>query len=302
MSTLALDIGGTFIKYALISNDFKILKKFRLPTEAAKGGDALIEKIIHLAQTFEAPFDRIAISTAGQVDSATGTVVYATDTIPQYTGIKIKALLEDATGLPVYAENDVNCAAVGEAVFGAAKGVSDFICLTYGTGIGGALWLHDALYKGAGCSAGELGHLITHAGGRCCTCGGEGCYEAYASAQALLKAAERTAGVSLEGQALFEPEHLNNPALRAVVDKWIDEVVLGLINIIYMFNPPLLVLGGGIMQQDYIIDLIDRKIYPHLMENYKNVKIVRAALGNDAALLGAAYLADAAFSCSLPQA
>ena len=96
----------------------------------------------------------------------------------------------------------------------------------------------------------------------------------------------------LELVQIFQRENIDKPEIRSEIDKWIDEIIIGLINIIYIFNPPLIVLGGGIMNEDYIIELIDRKIYNKLMDNYKNVRIVRSKMGNDSALLGVAYQAS----------
>lgn len=291
MKILTFDIGGTAIKYGICNDDFELIEKHSVPTEAKLGGQHIIEKIIEIIESFS-DIDRVAISTAGQVDSQNGIVVYSTDNIPYYTGMMVKSIVENKTGIPCFVENDVNSAAVGEAKFGAAAGCSDFICLTYGTGIGGAIFLDGKLYKGSGNSAGELGHMITHAGGKQCTCGGEGCYECYASAKALLTAIKRNTGEDLNGFQIFEKKNFERPEIRSEIDKWIDEIISGLINIIYIFNPPLIVLGGGILNEDYIIELIDRKIYNKLMDNYKNVNIVRAKLGNDAGMLGAAYLAS----------
>lgn len=291
MKILTFDIGGTAIKYGICNDDFELIEKHSVPTEAKLGGQHIIEKVIEIIESFS-DIDRIAISTAGQVDSQNGIVVYSTDNIPYYTGMMVKSIVENKTGIPCFVENDVNSAAVGEAKFGAAIGCSDFICLTYGTGIGGAIFLDGKLYKGSGNSAGELGHMITHAGGKQCTCGGEGCYECYASAKALLTAIKRNTGEDLNGFQIFEKKNFEKPEIRSEIDKWIDEIISGLINIIYIFNPPLIVLGGGILNEDYIIELIDRKIYNKLMDNYKNVNIVRAKLGNDAGMLGAAYLAS----------
>lgn len=291
MKILTFDIGGTAIKYGICNDDFELIEKHSVPTEAKLGGQHIIEKVIEIIESFS-DIDRIAISTAGQVDSQNGIVVYSTDNIPYYTGMMVKSIVENKTGIPCFVENDVNSAAVGEAKFGAAAGCSDFICLTYGTGIGGAIFLDGKLYKGSGNSAGELGHMITHAGGKQCTCGGEGCYECYASAKALLTAIKRNTGEDLNGFQIFEKKNFERPEIRSEIDKWIDEIISGLINIIYIFNPPLIVLGGGILNEDYIIELIDRKIYNKLMDNYKNVNIVRAKLGNDAGMLGAAYLAS----------
>jgi glucokinase-like ROK family protein len=291
MRILTFDIGGTYIKYGICDENFNLIENHRIPTEAKKGGQVLIEKIIEIIESFK-NIDRVAISTAGQVDSKHGIVLHSTDNIPYYTGMMVKKIIENKTGIPTFVENDVNAAAMGEAKFGAGKGASDFICLTYGTGIGGAIFLNGKLYKGVGSSAGEVGHMITHAGGKQCTCGGEGCYECYASANALINSVNKVVKEPLDAYEIFSKESFEKPEIRSEIDKWIDEIIIGLINIIYTFNPPLIVLGGGIMNEDYIIDLIDRKIYNRLMENYRNVNIVRSRLGNQAALLGVAYEAS----------
>lgn len=291
MRILCFDIGGTFIKYGLCDENFNLLEKDKIPTLAENGGQSIIERVIEIVEQYDS-IDRVAVSTAGQVDSENGIVVYSTDNIPYYTGMRVKSLIENKTGIPTFVENDVNSAALGEAHFGAAKGVSDFICLTLGTGIGGAIFLNNKLYKGSASSAGELGHMIIHSGGKQCTCGGEGCYECYASASALIKAVNKVSPVELNAFQIFEKENIEKPEIRSEIDKWIDEIIVGLVNIIYIFNPSMIVLGGGIMNEDYIIELIDRKIYTRLMDNFKNVKIVRPKLGNDAGMIGAAYEAS----------
>lgn len=287
MNILTFDIGGTNIKYALCNEKFILTDRHTVATEAHKGGQELVNKIISIIESYD-NIDRVAVSTAGQVDSENGIVVYSTDNIPYYTGMMVKKLIENKTGIPTYVENDVNAFALGEAEFGAGKGKRDFLCLTYGTGIGGALFLDGKLYKGMGSSAGEFGHMITHSGGKQCTCGGEGCYECYASTRALVESVNKRNNTKLDAFQIFEKENFTKPEIRSVIDKWIDEMIVGLINIIYIFNPPLIILGGGIMNEDYVIDLIDRKIYNMLMENFRDVNIVRSKLGSDAALLGVA--------------
>lgn len=291
MKILTFDIGGTNIKYAVCNEEFKLTEKKSVPTEAQKGGQHIINKIIDIIEGFD-DIDRVAVSTAGQVDSENGIVIYSTDNIPYYTGMMVKKIIESKTNIKTFVENDVNAAAIGEAQFGAAKGASDFICLTFGTGIGGAIYLNNQLYKGFTSSAGEFGHIITHAGGRQCTCGGDGCFEQYASATALINAVEKETGRKLDGIEIFSKENFENPEIRYIIDSWIDEIILGLKSIIYTFNPSLIVLGGGIMNENYIIDLIDRKIYRQLMESFRKVNIVRSKSGNDAGLLGAAYMAS----------
>lgn len=291
MRILAFDIGGTFIKYGLCNENFEFSEKSKFPTNAQKGGQAIIKNIINMIEQYD-NIDRVAISTAGQVDSGNGIVVYSTGNIPYYTGMAVKSLIENRTGIKTFVENDVNSAAIGEAYFGAAKGEKNFVCLTLGTGVGGAIFLNGELFKGTNSSAGEIGHMIIHGGGKQCTCGGEGCFECYASANALIKAVNKVSPVELDAFQIFQKENIEKPEIRSEIDKWIDEIIIGLINVIYIFNPSTIVLGGGIMNEDYIIELIDRKIYNRLMDSFKNVRIVRSKLGNDAGMIGAAYMAS----------
>lgn len=288
MKILVFDIGGTEIKYALCDENFNLTDKKSVPTNAYEGGKRLIERVVEIAGTYSG-IDRIGISTAGQVDSEKGMIVFATDSIPGYTGVQIKRIVEAEIGVPCAVENDVNSAALGEAYFGAAKGEDNFLCLTYGTGIGGAIFLEGKLFKGNGCSAGEFGHFVTHAGGKSCTCGGCGCYEAYASSGALVRAVKAKTGKDLNGREIFA--EFDNPEIRTVIDEWIDEIVVGLKGLVYIFNPSLIVAGGGIMNEKYITDEINVRLAAELMPSFRCAKVVKAQAGNDANLLGAAYLA-----------
>ncbi len=289
MKILVFDIGGTEIKYALCDENFNLSDKKSVPTNAYEGGKRIIERVVEIAKTFD-NVDRIGISTAGQVDSEKGMIVYATDSIPGYTGTQIKQIIESETGVPCAVENDVNSAALGEAHFGAAKDESNFICLTYGTGIGGAIFLDGKLFKGCGCSAGEFGHFVTHANGLSCTCGGCGCYEAYASSGALVRAVAEKTGRQLNGREIFA--EFDNSEIRSVIDEWIDEIVIGLKGLVYIFNPSLIVAGGGIMNEKYITDEINKRLGAQLMQSFRCVKVRKAEKGNDANLLGAAYIAS----------
>ncbi len=289
MKILAFDIGGTEIKYAFCDESFNLTKKKSIPTNAHEGGKRIIERVVEIIKSCDG-IDRIGISTAGQVDSKKGEIIFATDSIPGYTGTKIKEIIEAETGIPTAVENDVNSAAIGEAVFGAAKDAESFICLTYGTGIGGAVYLDNKLFTGASFSAGEFGHIITHAGGRSCTCGGKGCYEAYASARALAADVSGKTGRSMNGREIFD--EFDNTVIREIIDNWIDEIVVGLKSLIYIFNPALIVAGGGIMNEAYITDEVNKRLQNELMNSFKKVKVVKAVMGNDANKLGAAYLAS----------
>lgn len=289
MKILSFDIGGTEIKYALCDENFNLTDKKSVPTNAHEGGAKIIERITKIIKSCQG-IDRIGISTAGQVDSNKGEIIFATDSIPGYTGTKIKEIIETETGIPTAVENDVNSAAIGEAIFGAATGCDSFICLTYGTGIGGAVYLDGKLFTGSSFSAGEFGHTVTHADGKSCTCGGCGCYETYASTRALTDAVKEKTGKSMNGREIFK--NSENPEIKNVIDCWIDEIVIGLKGIIYIFNPELVVAGGGIMNEQYITDEINIRLQKELMPSFRNVKVVKAKMGNDANKLGAAYLAS----------
>ncbi len=289
MKILAFDIGGTEIKYAFCDENFNLTEKKSIPTNAHEGGKKIIERILQIIRSCSG-IDRIGISTAGQVNSVKGEIIYATDSIPGYTGTKIKEIIESETGIPTAVENDVNSAAIGEAVFGAAKVCESFVCLTYGTGIGGAVFMNGKLFTGSSFSAGEFGHMITHPDGKPCTCGSKGCYEAYASAKALTEAVSEKLGREMNGREVFAS--FDNAEVKAVIDEWIDEIVIGLKNLVYIFNPALIVAGGGIMNEKYITDEINKRLQTQLMKSFCGVKVEKALMGNDANKLGAAYLAS----------
>lgn len=252
MKIIALDIGGTAVKSGLVDNG--VLKEHReTPTPAAEGGQA----VVALAKKLIAAYlpegaDGIGISTAGVVDSKSGSILFAEDCIRGYTGIQVKALLEDAFSLPTAVENDLNAAAVGEAAFGAGKGCKSLLCVGFGTSVGGAAVLDGRLYTGSHFGAGEFGHMVTHAGGLPCGCGQRGCFERYASASALVRQAQRLDPSLDSGRAIFR--RLREPRVKAVVDSWLREIVYGLASLIHLWDPDCLALCGGVMQQSYPVE------------------------------------------------
>ena len=132
--------------------------------------------------------------------------------------------------------------------------------------------------------------MITHAGGKSCTCGGCGCYEAYASVTALVKSIADKLDMEMNGREIFE--NFANTEIKNLIDSWIDEIVLGLLSLTYIFNPALIIAGGGIMNETYITDEINNRLKKLLMPSFRNVRVVKAQMGNDANKLGAAYLAS----------
>jgi len=288
MKTIALDIGGTSIKAGEVV-DGVLLSPAEYDTDAKQGGEYVMRRAMDIISQFSG-FDTIGISTAGQVDSQQGCIRFANENIPGYTGMRVKDIMEKKFGVPVAVENDVNSAAIGEAHYGAGKGLNDFLCLTYGTGIGGAIVINRQIYSGSTFSAAEFGHLITHAQGRACNCGLHGCYERYASTGALVRAATELDPALSSGRKIFE--HINEPQVQAVIDGWIQEIIFGLTSLIHIFNPSCVIVGGGIMNETYIINKLQSSIYSNIMPSYANVVIKQAQLGNHAGLLGVSCLAS----------
>lgn len=289
MKILAIDIGGTAMKYGLVDDENNIIGFNEIASDAKLGGEYILKNIINIADSFKGEFEAIGISTAGQVDSESGKILYANDNFPRYMDIELVKTLREKYSVPVAIDNDVNCAAVAEAHFGAGTGCDNFLLLTYGTGIGGGIWLDGHLYSGADFSAGEVGYIVTHAGGRLCANGIKGCYEAYASTSALVSDVKEKTGKKLNGRQIFSDDNFGNPVIKAVIDNWIDEIVTGLIGLVFSYNPSLIILGGGIMNEKYIVDEVSRKIKEIDIHVFKKVQIKSAALGNRAGMLGAAY-------------
>jgi glucokinase len=288
---LAFDIGGTAIKIGVINEKGEILESRETPTLAKEGGEALINRILNIIGEYK-NIDRVGISTAGQVEHIEGKIIFASENLPGWTGMEIKKRIEEAYNIPVVVENDVNAAAIGEAFYGAAVENNTFLCLAYGTGIGGAIVENGKIYRGAFGSAGEFGHTITHVGGKYCTCGGRGCYETYASTSALVNRCMQELSMrEANGRAIFELLEEGNEEVKKVLEEWLFEVVMGLVNFVHIFNPSLIVLGGGIMTQPSIIKYIQENAPKYVMPNYRKVNIKSAKLGNNAGILGAAHLA-----------
>lgn len=288
MKVLVFDVGGTSIKYGYcIDNTLVDMKE--TPTEAKKGGQHILDTLISLIRTQEG-YDAIGISTAGQVNADEGYIIYANENIPNYTGIRIREVLEREFHVPVVVENDVNSAAMGEAIYGAGKAYPDFLCLTYGTGVGGAIVRDKKVYHGSSFSAAEFGAIVTHAEERInSTSFFDGCYERYASTTALVRSAMAYHPALDSGRKIFE--NLDDPNVMAILDSWVDEIMLGLSSLTHIFNPSCIVMGGGIMVQPLIIEKIRQKKSRFIMPSFCHVQILPAELGNSAGLLGACYLA-----------
>lgn len=289
MKILVFDIGGTSIKYGVCIDD-QLQDVKETPTNASLGGRHIVETLISLIKE-QSDYDAIGISTAGQVNSKEGFIIYANQNIPNYTGTQIKKELEELFHVPVTVENDVNAAAMGEAIYGAGKDYKQFLMLTYGTGVGGATVTDKEVYYGSSYSASEFGAIITHSDVR--LAGNDyfdGCYEKYASTTGLVKMAMEYNPELNNGRKIFE--NLDDPKVNEILDCWVDEIMLGLATLTHIYNPPCIILGGGIMVQPLIMRKIEEKKSRFIMPSFAHVNLIPAALGNSAGLLGANYLAS----------
>lgn len=290
MLLAVFDIGGTSIKYGVVDEKGEILFSSSLHTQAHLGGLQVVRNVIHTAKELRKdwPIDGVSVSTAGQVDDL-GRVVYASDNIPGYTGLHVRELIEKELNLPVQVENDANCAAIGEHWKGAAQGVENFLCITLGTGIGGAIFLNGKVYTGSAYSAGEVGHMNLYPNGKPCSCGMNGCYEQYASSRALQNLVSEMLHEPLSLTEFFQRVHGKDAHCLQVYERWLDDLTIGLKSMIHFLDPQLVVIGGGISEQgDLFLEAIKDALYPKLMINHaENVQIKLAEQGNHAQLLGA---------------
>ncbi|WP_410208691.1 ROK family protein [Fusobacterium sp.] len=293
MKVVGIDIGGTAVKHGLLSEEGTLLTAGEFPTHAEKGVENLFHNICKVIDGYmSSDILGIAVSGTGQIDGSIGKVIGGNPIIPGWIGTNLVEMLEEKYGLRAVLENDVNCAALGEKWLGAGRNAHNFVCLTIGTGIGGGIVLNDDIFRGDTCVAGEFGHIQIVKNGVQCMCGKKGCFERYASATALVRMVKDATGQVLNGKEIFELEKQGDMKIKEIVDSWIDYFTDGLSTIIYIFNPSLVVIGGGVTKQgDYLLKRIEKSLARKIGENYRrNLEIKFAELGNNAGMLGAEYL------------
>jgi glucokinase len=308
--TIGVDLGGTKLAAALVTEDGQVLHDVRRPSEPAKGGEQIVLAIAEAARILtDVAGDRevvgIGVGVAGQVDPETGAVRHAPNL--HWSDFPLKANLEDAVNLPVAVLNDVQAATYGEWVHGAGHGADDLVCMFVGTGVGGGVIANGELVRGYGGSAGEVGHITVDLHGPPCRCGNRGCVEAYAGGWAI---AERARGAVREdprlGAALLALEggdidliaaHTVARAAQAG-DELAHRLVLetgealgaGAAAIVNGFNPCLLVLGGGVIEGiPQLLPIVDEVMRRRaLRAAVEALRIVPPRLGSHAGAIGAA--------------
>ena len=294
---LGIDIGGTAVKLGLVSENGKVLLRQEASVSFDNYQTPILETVRKaaarmLAASREAGYQPVGagVSGTGQIDSGQGIVAGTCGSLPGWPGAPIRAALESDLGLPVTVANDANCMILGEAWVGAAKGYTDVLGVTIGTGLGGGVLTGGRLLEGARGLGGELGHMRTHAcNGQRCTCGAAGCWERYASTSALVRQAVRLDPRLDNGRAIFGAARQGDAAMLRLLDSWIVEIAEGLAGLVHLFNPQLILIGGGVSsQEELLIRPLARQVKARVMPAFaQGLEVRPAALANDAGLVGA---------------
>ena len=287
MRAIGIDVGGTAIKFALVSNG-EVLLRAQCPTPTgdppalAKAAAALIREN---APDWE--MLPIGFACAGDVDPKTGLV--SADNL-DWQNVPLGSLLREALGRDVLLEQDTHAAMMAEWANGSLKGEKNALYLTIGTGVGGGAILDGRPYREIRRPGSEFGHMITHAGGEPCPCGERGCYERYASSAALVR---RAKGYK-NAKEIVDAVQRNDPAILPIWESYIEEVCVGLVSLMAIFYPEAISIGGGISASgDFLLNAILKGLSHHegYRKYYSHIRIRLADFGNDAGVLGAAAAA-----------
>lgn len=319
MYYIGIDLGGTNIAAGVVDEEHKIIKKASVPTGASRPADEITADIAKLCLRVAGEagltiddIEYIGIATPGSAKCDTGEILYANN-LP-FTNYNMADKLSSMLGSKkkVYIENDANAAAKAESVAGAAKGSKYSVMITLGTGVGGGIIIDGQVYTGFNFAGAELGHIVIKKGGRPCSCGRRGCWETYSSATGLVKTTRekieecRKSGrhtlmddlvgkdlSRVSGRTAFTAKRRGDEAASEVVEEYIDDLVCGLVNIINIFQPNVLSIGGGISGEgDYLLNMLPEKVFAETYSrgDTPQCELKIAQLGNDAGIIGAAAL------------
>lgn len=283
---VSIDIGGTAIKYGVIDSMANIISKGKMDTQASKGGQAILQKVISIVNDYVKDYDisGVCISTAGMVDSEKGEIFYSGPTIPNYIGVNFKNAIFEKFALPCEVENDVNCAGLCEFMSGAASGSKIALMLTIGTGIGGCAIIDGKVFHGANNCACEIGYMNMFGT----------TFQKLGAASVLTQRVAELKNESADnwnGIRIFDEARNNDSDCIKAIDEMVDVLGMGIANICYVLNPEVVVLGGGIMaEQEYLRKRLEKALNNYLVPSLADcVRIEFAKNKNDAGILGAFY-------------
>lgn len=307
---IAIDLGGTRIRVAVVTHAGELTHKAEIATEAVKGHDHVIARMGDLVKRVAgdadlAPDVPIGVASPGPLDARTGVVLF-TPNLPGWRDVPITKMLSSATGRQVVIQNDGNCAALGEVRFGGAKGVNDLVYLALGTGVGGGVISNGMLVDGARGLGAEVGHVTVAMDGPRCTCGSIGCLEAFVSGWAIKREAELVAetddgdrivtaasGGDLHAGVVAKAADGGDPVAIGILDRAGRALGAAMGAFANIFNPKLIVIGGGVARLgDHLMEPALRVMPSYCFIDMRHdLKVVYSALGSDTGLYGAAALA-----------
>ncbi len=314
MYYIGVDLGGTKIAVGIVNVYGRLLYKHTVRTEAHRGVSAVLENLVSTIERTVRDYGislnnvaGIGVGCPGVIDSETGTVISAFN-IKDMKNVCLAEEIEKKLFKKVVVSNDANCAVLGERAVGAARGYNNVIMITLGTGIGGGIIIDGNLYEGGGSRGAELGHIVIHKDGRPCTCGRKGCWEAYASATALIRETKEAAEKnphSILAKKVRESERVNGRTIFAALNEgcelsqkvladYLSYVSEGIVDFVNVFRPEIVLIGGGISNEG---ETLLKPIRKHVKENayggslIEVPKIEKAMLGNEAGIIGAAIFA-----------
>lgn len=290
------------MKVAVVDETGHLVAQGETPTRAHEGRDATVQRAVDLARGVigRAPGPVVAggIGSAGRIDRDRGVVLFASGNLPGWTGLELASVFGKALSIPMTVDNDVNAAVFAENWVGAAQQVSHYAMVAIGTGVGGAMVIDGALWRGARWGAGEVGHTILYPGGLPCNCGGRGCAEQYVSARALTRRANelRKGGPAFRGirevlgAASSPGSEARHQAARGAVAAFTSDLALLLINMQNNFDPEVLLIGGGILRLGYWWPRLEEALEREAALRSLTIDLRPAACGPQAGVIGAARL------------
>lgn len=308
---IGIDLGGTNIVAGVVNENYEIIAKSSVKTNLPRPEQEIAADIIKVSKQAVADagltmdqIEWVGMGTPGIANSETGIIEYSNNL--GFVNTPMVKYLEEGLQKPAFIENDANAAAYGEYVAGAAKGAKNAVCITLGTGVGGGIIVDGKIYCGSNFGGAEIGHTVISVDGPQCTCGRKGCFEVYSSATGLIRMTKEAIAENpdssmaseekISGRTAFNHMRKGDKAAKEVVDKYIKYLAAGITNTINIFQPDVLCIGGGVCNEGDPLLVPMKEIVAR--ENYtrnspKNAEIVIAKLGNDAGIIGAAFLGNA---------
>lgn len=312
---VGIDLGGTTIKAGLVDREGRILIQSSIETKVGRDHNLIIddmkkqiEGLLQANGSSLGDIESIGIGAPGLMNYKTGYVIYCTNLF--WNNVPLGVELKKYFGKPVYLENDATVAGLAESLFGSTKGVDNSVFLTIGTGIGSGIIVNSKVYSGSHFAGSEIGHMIVGENFYDCNCGNNGCLETFASATAMIRYAAHRLGQNginssiidkaagkmenINAKIIFDAAKEGDQLAVETVDRMIKYLSIGIINIFNILDPDILAIGGGVSKAgDYLVDRLKSKVEGMFFTpNVKYGKIVLAQLGNEAGILGAAFLGN----------